>query len=83
MVRQDGAEIRKERLRKIGEKIQAAFNKGTTIDSIPLTKTIAILGLETGLTKERLTEYLEFLQEAGKFSIDIEGDKIWRVTEPA
>ena len=78
MVRRDGAEIRKERIREIARCIQRALhNHG----ELPLPKTIATLQYEFGLTKEKLMEYFGILEGLGQFSFDREEDKIKRINE--
>jgi len=79
MVGRDGAEARKERLRRIARTIQAALHKE---GDIPLSKTIAVLQYEMGLTKEKIQEYLEVLQDIGQFFLDFEHDKI-KKADPA
>jgi len=78
MVRRDGAEARKERIDMIARSIQAALNaaKQQGSDFIPLKRTLALLMRQTGLTKEKLMEYLEILQDDGSFIIDQERDQI-------
>jgi predicted solute-binding protein len=81
MVGRDGAEARKERLQRIARTIQAALHKE---GEIPLSKTIAALQYEMGLTREKLQEYLEVLRDLGQFVMDFEQDKIKKadVEEP-
>jgi hypothetical protein len=79
MVRRDGAEARKERIAAIARSIQAALFQNKEGGNIPLKRTTALLMLETGLTKEKVMEYLSLLQEAGQFEIDAERDQIGRV----
>lgn len=78
VVRKDGAEARKDRIAKIAQQIMSALftakQQGTT--HISLKKTMALLELETGLTKEKITEYLGLLQEADKLELDFEKDQI-------
>jgi hypothetical protein len=78
MVGRDGAEARKERLRRIACTIQAALHKE---GEIPLSKTIAVLQYEMGLTKEKIQEYLEVLQDIDQFFLDFEHDKIKKANE--
>ena len=73
MVGRDGAEARKERFQRIARTIQAALHKE---GEIQLSKTIAVLQYEMGLTKEKLQEYLEVLKDLGQFIMDFEHDKI-------
>jgi hypothetical protein len=72
----DGAEARKERIAKIAAKIQALLYQSKVAGFIPLKKTVAMLELETGLTRYKILEYLSLLQEAGQIEIDPEKDQI-------
>jgi hypothetical protein len=76
MVRKDGAEARKERIAKIAANIQAALYQNKDLGYIPLKKTVAKQELETGLTREKIMEYLALLVEADQFEIDPEKDQI-------
>jgi hypothetical protein len=76
MVRKDGAETRKERIKNIAASIQASLYKNKDIGYIGLKKTVALLELETGLTREKILEYLTLLQEAGQIEIDQVKDRI-------
>jgi hypothetical protein len=80
MVRMDGAEARKERIEKIARSIQAALFASGEIGAIPLKKTVAKLSIETGLTQEKLMEYLTLLENDDQFTIDYENDKIRKIT---
>jgi hypothetical protein len=73
MVGRDGAAARKERLQRIARSVQASLHKEI---EIPLSKTIAILQYEMGLTKEKIIEYLEVLRDNEQFALDYESDKI-------
>lgn len=78
MVRRDGAAIRKERIQEIARFIQRSLcNHG----EISLSKTIASLEYEFGLTKEKIMEYLSILEALGQFVLDKEHDKIRKVSE--
>ncbi len=78
MVRRDGAAVRKERIQEIARKIQSLLHKQTEIS---LSKTVAILQYEFGLTREKIMEYLRIVEVLGHFTLDIEGDKIRKMTE--
>jgi hypothetical protein len=78
MVRRDGAEARKERITQIARNIQASLFQNKEVGFIPLKKTVSILMLETGLTKEKIMEYLRLLEETGQIEIDEEKDQIRR-----
>ena len=76
MVRKDGAEARKERISKIATTIQASLYQNKDLGYIPLNKTIAKQELETGLTREKILEYLAILVEADQFEVDHEKGQI-------
>ena len=77
MVRRDGAETRRERINQIARKVQAAlYNKGETC----LSKIVAAVEIETGLSEPKVLEILQLLEKAGQFSLDTQNDKIKKVT---
>jgi hypothetical protein len=76
MVRKDGAEARKERILKIATTIQALLYQNKDAGYIPLKKTVAKLEFETGLTKEKIMEYLTLIEENEQMEIDLEKDQI-------
>jgi len=78
MVRKNGAEARKERIQQIAQYIQAQLHKE---GEILLSKTIAKLQYDYGLTKERILEYLEILENLEQFIIEKKLDKIKKITE--
>lgn len=73
MVRRNGAEARKERLQLIARLIQSQLHKE---GEISLPKTIAELQYESGLTEEKILEYLRILEDLGQFVVDEELGKI-------
>jgi len=73
MVRRDGAEARKERIEKIARSIQATLH---IEKELQLSKTLAALEYDTGLTEDRLMEYIEIIERLGQITIDLENDKI-------
>jgi hypothetical protein len=78
MVRRDGAEVRKERIQEIARLIHRSLhNHG----EISLSKTLATLQYEFGLTKDKIQEYLEILEGLGHFLIEKEEDKIKKITD--
>jgi hypothetical protein len=78
MVRKDGAEARKERIQQVAKIIQRRlYNEG----EISLLKTLAFLQYETGLTPQKLMEYLTILEEMGQFILDADGDKIKKISK--
>ena len=78
MVRRNGAEARKERIQQIAQFIQAQLHKE---GEILLSKTIAELQYMFGLTKERILEYLEILENLGQFAIETKTDKITKIAK--
>ena len=80
MVRKDGAEARKERIAKIATNVQAALYLNKDLGYISLKKTVAKQELETGLTREKIMEYLALLVEADQFEIDNEKDQIRKLS---
>ena len=79
MVRKDGAEARKERIKQTSQFVHASLFKSN--GSIPLSKTAAYLQAETGLTRERIMEYLQILQELGQFVIDEKNNRILKADQ--
>ncbi len=80
MVRKDGAEARKERIAKIATNVQSALYLNKDLGYISLKKTVAKQELETGLTREKIMEYLALLVEADQFEIDHEKDQIRKLS---
>ena len=78
MVRRDGAEVRKERIQEIGKLILSKLHNHSEIS---VSKTIAALQYEFGLTRDKLMEYLNILAELERFTLDKEKDKIRRVSD--
>lgn len=78
MVRKDGAEARKERIEQIAKRILSKLYNGKEIS---LSREIAEIQYEFGLTKERIMEYLEILQTTDRFRLDKDRDKIRKLTE--
>lgn len=78
MVRRDGAEIRKERIQEVARFIQRRL---LNEKELSLSKTLALLQYEFGLTKEKLMEYLTVLESLGQFVIAKEHDKIKKISE--
>ena len=74
MVRRDGAEVRKERIQKIGRRVLSSLHKKG--GKIPLGKTVSALAYEFGLTKEKIMEYLKILEDLDRFVLGIEKDEI-------
>jgi len=73
MVRRDGAEIRKERMQEVARLIHRTL---ANEKQVSLSKTLAVLAYEFGLTKEKLMEYVSILESLGQFVLEKEHDKI-------
>jgi predicted transcriptional regulator len=73
MVRHDGADAKRERMERIAQKIFAALEKQ---GELALSVAFAEIEYCEGLTKEKITEYLETLEKLGRFALDEEQDKI-------
>lgn len=78
MVRKDGAEIRKQRIQEVARNVNSQLYK---TPKLSLSQTLAVLAYETGLTKEKLMEYLGIIQETGQFEVDSKQDLIFRIVE--
>ena len=78
MVRRDGAATSKGRMQEIARKIHSLLaNQG----ELSLSKTVAMLQYQYGLTKGKIIEYLEILETLDHFTIDVEGDRIQKISE--
>ena len=73
MVRRDGAEVRKQRIQEIGRRVMSQLHNH---HEVSLSRTMAALQYEFGLTNEKLMEYLGVLEAVERFTIDVEGNKI-------
>lgn len=78
MARRDGAEVRRQRIQEIGRLIVSKLHNHSEVS---LSKTMAALQYEFGLTRDKLMEYLNILAELGRFTLEKEKDKIRKVTE--
>jgi hypothetical protein len=78
MVRRDGAEVRKDRILEVTKTVVSLLHNQK---EIPLLKTVAALQYETGLTREKIMEYLTIAEAVGRFEIDVEGDRITKTVE--
>lgn len=77
MVRKDGAEVRKQRMHEVA---QAVLKSLAQMNPLSLSRTLASLQYSTGLTREKLTEYMGIMQEMGQFVVNVEKDQIRRET---
>ena len=74
MVGRDGAEeARKDRLQRIARTVQAGLHKENILK---LSKTVAILQYDMGLTREKIHEYLCILADLEQFTSAFEKDEI-------
>lgn len=78
MVRRNGAEVKRERMHEIARFIQRSL---VDHSEVSLSRVLALLEYEFGLTKPKLLEYLEVLQNIGQFTIDNVNDKIMKSKE--
>jgi len=78
-MRRDGAESRRQRISELARTIQAALTESG--GEIPFAKTVSVYMKNSGLTKERVLEYLEILRDNDEFEIDMKNDKIKRLSE--
>jgi hypothetical protein len=77
MVRRDGAAVRKERIQEIARIIQASLLKNS--GGLSLKQTVATLQYETGLTSEKIMEYMVVLENLGRFTLDKEHDTVKKI----
>lgn len=75
MVRRDGATTRGERIKKMIKLVLSLLDRSEN-DEIPLSRTMAMLEYEIGLTPAKIMEYLQVGVKTEKFVIDEENDKI-------
>jgi hypothetical protein len=73
MVKQDGAELRKQRIQQIARSILKALGEQNPLS---LSQTLTTLQYDTGLTEEKLIEYLELMSAMGQFVLDKADDRI-------
>jgi hypothetical protein len=81
MVKQDGAETRRERISDIARFIQAAFQKSKETgesEELSLSKLVSTMMFQKGLTKEKVTEYLDVIQAMGQIELDLVNDRVMK-----
>ena len=78
MVRRDGAAVRKERIQDL---IKYVLKLLYGQKQLPLSKTLATLEYEFGLTQPKLLEYLRIGDTLGRFILDPDNDKITPIAE--
>ena len=79
MVKRDGAETRRERIKEIAKMLQAGFHEKMEKGEKPefqLSKFITLVEFDYGLSREKVIEYLEIIQGIGQIEIDYENDKL-------
>lgn len=76
MGRNDGVEVRKERIQKVIQMIMAMFNNDPKATSFPLDVTIADIQYTLGLKEERILEYASIGEKRGLFIIDQNNNQI-------
>ncbi len=77
MVKKDGAETRKNRINDLNKRLQAAITRNNG-EPISLSKTVAYEMYNSGLTKEKVMEYLRVIEGIGHIELDYVNDKIRR-----
>ncbi len=77
MVRKDGAEIRKQRMQEVAALVMRQLTVQPRID---LSDIMPELQYQTGLTRERILEYLGVIASTGRFELDVENGKIMKLT---
>ena len=75
MVRRDGAAVRRERIQRITKRVLSLLTQSNN-EEISLSKTVAVLEFEEGLTSEKIMEYLRVGEKTEHFVIDEDNDKI-------
>jgi hypothetical protein len=78
MVRKDGAEVRRQRIHEIAQAVLKGLNQKQTLQ---LSNVLSSLQYDTGLTKEKILEYLDIMAEQGQFVIDNDHDTIRKATD--
>jgi len=78
MAKRNGAAVRRERMEEIAKTVHRNLqNHG----EIALSKTVAAFAYNSGLTKAKVIEYLNILEELGHFVLDFERDRIRKVNK--
>ena len=76
MVRRDGAEIRRQRMQNVTSYVLRILQERSVVD---LPEVLAEQQYQTGLTREKIVEYLEVIAATGRFELDVEAGKIRRL----
>jgi hypothetical protein len=81
MGRNDGVDVRKERIQKVIHMVMAMFNADRSNNEFQLDLVLADIEFETGLTERRVLEYLSIGERRGLFIIDLKNNRIKRINE--
>ena len=81
MGRNDGVDVRKERIQKVIQMVMAMFNTNKETKEFQLDLVLADIEYETGLTEKRVLEYLSIGERRSLFVIDRKNDRIKRMIE--
>jgi hypothetical protein len=76
MTRNDGVEVRKERIAKVNETIVALLYADKDKKEISLDTIVAEIEYSTGLTPKRIFEYASIGEKRGRFVIDVKNNLI-------
>jgi hypothetical protein len=76
MGRNDGVEVRKERIAKVNETLVATLYADKDKAEIPLDIAVAELEYNTGLTAKRILEYASIGEKRGRFVVDVQNNRI-------
>lgn len=78
MVRNDGAEARKQRIQEIIRRVLSKLNTG---ENVFLSLTVAEIQYDYGLTQRTAIEYLEVGEKLQRYKIDKLNDRIKRISD--
>ena len=78
MVRNDGAEARKQRIQEIIRRVLSELNRG---EDVFLSLTVAEIQYDYGLTQRTAIEYLEVGEKLQRYKIDKLNDRIKGVSD--
>lgn len=81
MKRNDGVEVRRNRIKEVNEKIVAMLNLNKNLDHFQFDPIIADIEYETGLTERKILEYLTIGERRGLFILDRKNNRIDRVPQ--
>jgi len=78
LVRNDGAEARKQRIQEIIRRVLSELNRG---EDVFLSLTVAEIQYDYGLTQRTAIEYLEVGEKLQRYKIDKLNDRIKGVSD--